>query len=199
LARGILADAVVEHAGSAAGRASNSAVFYGQQSQWTWLKNSPRRVLWRSAAGHVLCDIAGCAAYAQRGSSVPVCTANWAALMGSPDADQRRAVSNRGRRRGVWGLMDADWLDVKRREKRFDFSGARSAEAGHCSGVAFSPTRSRSSRTAPELASGRCQWAIGAVGNAVTARDRDRQTHTPWTDAISAYTQRRPDAVSRRQ
>ena len=51
-------------AGSASmGRASDVAVFYGQRNlEWTWVKNTPRALLWRGALGHLLYDIAGFAA-----------------------------------------------------------------------------------------------------------------------------------------
>src|SRR4030095_14075126 len=54
--------AVVLHAGSGRmGRASDLPVLFGQRNlEWVWLKNSPRRLLWRSAVGHMLYDIAGC-------------------------------------------------------------------------------------------------------------------------------------------
>ena len=91
-------------------------MFYGQRNlEWTWLKNSPRRVLWRSAAGHVLYDIAGGAAYARRGQLGPWLRGKWAALTGIRAVlTKRRTVQQSAVAdpESMWGLMDADWLDL---------------------------------------------------------------------------------------
>ena len=55
------ADAVVRHAGSGTlGRLSDSAVFYGQRNlEWTWIKNTPRPLLLRTAFSHALYSASG--------------------------------------------------------------------------------------------------------------------------------------------
>ncbi len=67
------ADAVVRHAGSAAiGRVSERAVYYGQRNvEWTWIKNTPAALWWRSPPAHVLYNLAGGVAYARRGQLRP--------------------------------------------------------------------------------------------------------------------------------
>src|SRR4030095_5981505 len=50
------ADAIVQHAGSATlGRSSDTAIFHGQRNlEWTWIKNTPSSLLWRSGPAHLL-------------------------------------------------------------------------------------------------------------------------------------------------
>jgi GT2 family glycosyltransferase len=119
-------DAVVEHAGSGSlGRVSDRAVFFGQRNlEWTWLKNSPRRLLWRSALPHLLYDIAGGVAYARRGQLRPWMKGKWAAFTGIRSVMTKRATTQRlavADRESLWAMMDANWIAVKREEKRFDF------------------------------------------------------------------------------
>jgi hypothetical protein len=119
-------NAVVEHAGSGSlGRVSDSAVFYGQRNlEWTWLKNSPRRLLWRSVFSHLLYDIAGAVAYARRGQLRPWLWGKWAALTSLRSVRAKRAkVAKLGVAdcELLWALMGANWIEVKREEKRFDF------------------------------------------------------------------------------
>jgi len=120
-------DAIVEHAGSASmGRASDSAVFFGQRNlEWAWLKNSPNRLLWRSAFGHVAYDIAALGAYARRGQLGVWLRAKWSALRGLKHLlAKRKAVQQSATAdpEALWALMDPDWMAVKRREKQFDFA-----------------------------------------------------------------------------
>jgi len=120
-------DAIVEHAGSASmGRASDTAAFYGQRNlEWTWVKNTPRRLLWRTAIGHLFYDIAGGAAYARRGQAGVWLRAKWSAVRGlgpmlaKRRAQQRSATADPA---SLWAVMDAGWVGVKRREKGFDFA-----------------------------------------------------------------------------
>jgi GT2 family glycosyltransferase len=119
--------AVVRHAGSASlGRMSAAAVYYGQRNlEWTWIKNSPRRILLRSALPHLLYNLAGLAGYARRGHLSAWVRGKAAALAGLPAVlrkrgeVQRRAVADPA---ALWKLMEPDWIAIKRREKRFAFS-----------------------------------------------------------------------------
>jgi len=121
------ADAVVRHAGSASlGRVSAEAVYYGQRNlEWTWIRNSPARVLVRSAFAHLAYDVAAAAVYARRGMLGPWLRGKVAALRGLPKAlaDRRviqaRAVVDAGT---IWRALETDWIGVKRREKQFDFN-----------------------------------------------------------------------------
>ncbi len=121
------ADAVVEHAGSASlGHVSSTAVFYGQRNlEWTWIKNMPRRLLWRTAPAHLLYNLAGAWAYARQGQFIPWSRAKLAAMRGLPRllrkrrAVQRAATADAG---ALWALMEKDWIGIKRREKAFDFT-----------------------------------------------------------------------------
>ena len=122
-------DAVVEHAGSATvGWTSHDAVFFGQRNlEWAWLKNTPRRLIWRSAWPHLAYNVAGAIGYARRGQLIPWFRGKMAALNGlrrmlaKRRGIQRRAVADP---EGLWALMDADWIGIKRREKQFDFHHA---------------------------------------------------------------------------
>ena len=119
-------DAVVEHAGSGSlGRVSDRAVFYGQRNlEWTWLKNSPRALLWRSALPHLLYDAASGVAYARRGQLWPWLKAKWAALAGIRSVIGKRATIGRlavADYESLWSMMDTNWIAIKREEKRFDF------------------------------------------------------------------------------
>lgn len=117
-------DAVVRHAGSASlGRISSAAVFYGQRNlEWTWIKNSPRRLLLRSLAAHVLYDLAGLAAYARAGQLGAWVRAKAAAARGLGSVWRKRRHVQRTATvdpEEMWTLMEPDWVTVKRREKSF--------------------------------------------------------------------------------
>jgi len=118
--------ALVRHAGSASlGRISSNAVFYGQRNlEWTWLKNSPASIFWRSLPSHVIYNLAGAAAYARAGLLGPWLRGKLAAVAGVTAVWRKRRVVQRAVRADaarLWQLMDADWVAIKRREKAFDF------------------------------------------------------------------------------
>lgn len=122
------ADAVVRHAGSAAlGRVSDAAVFYGQRNlEWTWIKNTPASLWWRSLPAHVLYDLAGGVAYARRGQLGPWLRGKAAAVAGSARFWRKRAGVQRTARvpaASVWSVMDRRWWAIKTAEKKFDFWG----------------------------------------------------------------------------
>jgi GT2 family glycosyltransferase len=121
--------ALVEHAGSASlGQLSEQAVFYGQRNlEWTWLKNTPASLLWRSALAHLAFNALGFVGYARQGRARAWLRGKIAAVLGLPRVlAQRRTLQ---RQRAVqpghlWAVMSADWLAIKRREKDFSFRRA---------------------------------------------------------------------------
>jgi len=120
------ADAVVIHAGSGTiGAVSRSQVFHGQRNlEWTWIKNSPPRLLWRSLASHAAYDLAGAIGYARQGHLLTWFGAKLAALAGLPHVWRKRRIEQRAAVAdpdALWRLMEPDWIGVKRREKAFDF------------------------------------------------------------------------------
>jgi GT2 family glycosyltransferase len=122
-----VADAVVEHAGSGSlGHVSAKAIFYGQRNlEWTWIKNVPGRLVWRSCLAHAAYDLAAAAGYARRGRLGTWVRAKGAALMGLPGALAKRRRIQRAAvvdPEALWALMEPDWVGVKRREKAFDFA-----------------------------------------------------------------------------
>ena len=116
------ADASVRHAGSATlGVASPMAVFYGQRNlEWTWLKNTPRGLLVRTAFAHGCYAVAGLVYYARNGRLLPALRGKWAALKGlSGVMEARRAVQDgpMGDVRALESRMERNWIALKRREK----------------------------------------------------------------------------------
>ncbi len=125
-----VAAALVYHAGSASiGWASKSQVFFGQRNlEWTWIKNSPSRLLWRSAPSHLIYGIASAIGYARQGQLTTWCRAKLAALTGLPRMLRKRrqiqsALTADPER--LWEFMEPNWIAIKRREKRFDFNHSR--------------------------------------------------------------------------
>ena len=121
----------VRHAGSASlGRVSDRAVYYGQRNlEWTWLKNSPRSILWRSLASHLLYDLAGLVGYARAGHLGAWLRGKLAACAGLPAVLRKRREVQRAVTvdpEDLWRLMDRDWIGIKRREKAFDFRSSSS-------------------------------------------------------------------------
>jgi len=123
-------EAVVRHAGSASmGRVSDLAVYCGQRNlEWTWLKNTPRELLWRSVGPHLLYNLAGFAAYARHGRLAPWFRGKVAALAGLPriwTARRQTQLTRTATNQDLWTCMEADWVGVKRREKQFTFRAGR--------------------------------------------------------------------------
>ena len=120
----------MRHAGSGSiGRVSAAQVFYGQRNlEWTWIKNSPSRVLWRSCVSHAVYDLSSAIAYTHQGHFGAWMRAKWAALAGLPAMLRKRREIQRASTcdpESLWRLMEADWIGIKRREKAFDFMGDR--------------------------------------------------------------------------
>jgi GT2 family glycosyltransferase len=117
-------DAMVRHAGSASlGRASSTAVYHGQRNlEWTWIKNSPSRLLLRSLVSHVLYDVAGLIGYARAGQLGAWIRGKAAAVAGLSAALEKRRKIQRGSTldpESLWARMEPDWIGIKRREKAF--------------------------------------------------------------------------------
>lgn len=117
---------IVLHAGSASmGRTSATAVFHGQRNlEWTYLKNTPTPLLWRTFAGHLAYGAASALGYGWRGHGVTWLRAKVAACAGIPGilAKRRRVqATRRGDWRGLEALMTRGWIALKRREKRYLF------------------------------------------------------------------------------
>lgn len=115
-------DAVVRHAGSATlGRASRRAVFYGQRNlEWTWLRNTPRRLIARTLAAHLAYSLAGVVHYIGRGQGLAAIAGKLSAIGSLRWALLDRARLQRGRLaapEALAALMEGNWLGVKRREK----------------------------------------------------------------------------------
>jgi GT2 family glycosyltransferase len=121
-----VADAVVQHAGSASlGRLSKAAVFYGQRNlEWTYVKNMPWPLLLRSLPSHVLFDTAAAVRFASAGLIGPFVKAKLAAIAGLPRVLRKRRREQRRRlstSRALWRAMEGGWIALKRHEKQFDF------------------------------------------------------------------------------
>ncbi len=124
------ADAVVGHAGSASmGRVSDLAVFCGQRNlEWTWLRNTPTRLWWRSLPAHLAYNLAGGLAYWRQGRFRPWLRGKWAACRGARRVWRERRALHGGAvsSDALWERMEPDWIAIKRAEKRFDFREASS-------------------------------------------------------------------------
>jgi len=121
------AAALVYHAGSASiGWASPRQVFFGQRNlEWCWIKNSPSRLLWRSAPSHLMYGIASAIGYARQGRLTTWFRAKLAAVAGLPRMLRKRRQIQRtltADPERLWALMERNWMAIKRREKRFDFN-----------------------------------------------------------------------------
>jgi GT2 family glycosyltransferase len=121
------ADACVRHGGSASlGRVSDLAVMCGQRNlEWVWLVNTPTPLLWRSWWSHLLYTVVGGVVYLRQGRGGAWWRGKWAVLREWRRIRARRAEVQAGRGADVealWRMMDADWIAIKRAEKRFDFS-----------------------------------------------------------------------------
>ncbi len=119
------ADAIVRHAVSGSlGRASANAVFYGQRNlEWTWVKNTPPALLWRTAPSHVLYSLAGLAHYARKGLLGAALRGKAAAMRGLPSAWRARRRVQSMRVADPSGLMTRGWMSLKRREKSVSAPG----------------------------------------------------------------------------
>jgi GT2 family glycosyltransferase len=115
-----VADAVVRHAVSATlGRVSRTAVFYGQRNlEWTWIKNTPWSLLWRTAPAHLLYSVAGVLHYARLGLLGPAMRGKLSAMRGLPAVLRARRDIQPRRVTDPSQAMDTGWMSAKRVEKR---------------------------------------------------------------------------------
>lgn len=126
------ADAVVRHAGSGSmGVLSDATVFHGQRNlEWTWVKNTPWRLLLATAVPHALYSTAGVLYYVRAGRGKAAVRGKFAALAALPAVwrDRRRVQASACTpARHITRLMERGWMRAKRREKRFD--GGRAIES----------------------------------------------------------------------
>jgi len=117
---------VVRHAGSATlGRAGDRAVYLGQRNlEWTWIKNTPASLWWRSLPAHLLYTMAAGLAYARRGQFGPWFRGKAAAVASGPRLYRKRIEVQRRSRVPAASLqsqMDRRWWAIKTSEKAFDF------------------------------------------------------------------------------
>lgn len=120
----LVPDAIVEHAGSASlGRLSARAVFLGQRNlEWTYLKNTPLSLLWRTLPSHVLYGMAAGVGFGLTGHGWTFVRAKLSACAGLPGLLRKRRLTQRGRRASTRALvahMEREWIARKWREKRF--------------------------------------------------------------------------------
>jgi GT2 family glycosyltransferase len=121
------ASAIVRHAGSGSlGAVSSAAVFYGQRNlEWTWIKNTPPGLLASTALPHVIYSLAGVAHYIAAGRGMAALRGKWAAFTAwrSILSDRARVQASRTvETPELVRLMEPNWLEAKRREKRFQLS-----------------------------------------------------------------------------
>ncbi len=121
-----VADAVVLHRGSATlGRMSAQAVFHGQRNlEWVYFKNTPRAILLRTLASHLVYNAAAAVHFARCGLLGTFVRAKVAALGGLPRVWRQRAAVHAttvpSAPASIWAAMEPRWLGLKLREKRFD-------------------------------------------------------------------------------
>jgi hypothetical protein len=125
-----VADAVVRHVGSATlGTVSPFSVFHGQRNlEWTYIKDTPGPLLWKTLPGHVVYDIAAGVHFTRIGMLRPYLRAKIAAFAGLSRTLRKRAAVQRTRRvaaSAIEPLLDTRWLAIKLREERFDTRLAR--------------------------------------------------------------------------
>jgi GT2 family glycosyltransferase len=128
-------DAIVRHQGSATlGRHSARAIFYGQRNlEWVYIKNSPTSVLLRTAAGHLVYDLAAAAYFVRAGQGWTFVRAKAAAVAAVPAMLRKRAAVQRSRRvdaDAIWRMLEPRWFGLKAREKRFDQDVAEAGQSG---------------------------------------------------------------------
>jgi GT2 family glycosyltransferase len=127
------ADAIVRHAVSASlGLASATAVFHGQRNlEWTWIKNTPASLLWRTAPSHIVYSLAGVLHYLRVGRFGAALRGKLAALAAVPRMWRARREVQRTRLEQPQRLMERGWLALKRREKQAARAlGDRAARTG---------------------------------------------------------------------
>jgi N-acetylglucosaminyl-diphospho-decaprenol L-rhamnosyltransferase len=117
------ADAVVRHAGSGSlGILSDAAVFYGQRNlEWTWIKNTPSGLLWRTLPSHLIYSLAGVAHYIAKGRGRAVIKGKAAALAALPRTlSKRRAVQRQCNvgTKAIEDRLEQGWIGLKRKEKK---------------------------------------------------------------------------------
>jgi GT2 family glycosyltransferase len=87
-----VAEAIVEHVGSATThRNSDFAVYHGNRNLvWTWFKNMPGILFWVYLPQHLLANIAALCWFSMRGQISVIFRAKWSALKGLPEILKKR-------------------------------------------------------------------------------------------------------------
>ncbi len=87
-----VAEAIVEHVGSATThRNSDFAVYHGNRNLvWTYFKNMPGVLLWVYLPQHLLANIAALCWFSMRGQMSVIFRAKWSALKGLPEILKKR-------------------------------------------------------------------------------------------------------------
>jgi GT2 family glycosyltransferase len=119
-----VADAIVEHAGSALmGAQSDRSVFYGQRNlEWVYFKNTPAWLLVRSLPAHIVYDVAAAVYFLSRRRFGAFLRGKWSALGGMARLVAKRRRVQQHRKATIAQLvavMERRWLGLKRREKQF--------------------------------------------------------------------------------
>jgi len=126
-----VADAIVQHKGSATlGRSSAFSVFHGQRNlEWVYVKNTPLPLLIATLPGHLLYTAAAGLHFLRTGALSAFLRAKLAALAGLPRMLRKRAALQRRRRVTVPEIalhLERRWWARKAREKQFDMELAGS-------------------------------------------------------------------------
>jgi len=110
-------DAVVLHVGSAStgGQHSDFAVYHGHRNLvWTWVKNMPAPLLWRTLPQHLVFNLAALIWFSLRGQAGVIWKAKWDALRGLARMRRKRASAS-GDWRNLRARMRRGWLTPYRR------------------------------------------------------------------------------------
>jgi GT2 family glycosyltransferase len=116
--------ALVYHRGSRTiVRDSTLSVYYGHRNlEWTYLKNMPRSLLFRTLISHILYDMAALLFFIARGRGKDFMRSKWDALKGLKGVLQKRKMIQRNKRvddQYLWGLLERESLiyRLKRRTR----------------------------------------------------------------------------------
>jgi len=108
-------DAVVHHIGSSTfGQRSNFAFYHSHRNMvWTFFKNMPSTLFWRYLLAHIMANFIYLLYYTLRGRGKVLWQAKWDALIGLPNALQKRRTIQNTRRipdKNLIALMEHGWL-----------------------------------------------------------------------------------------
>jgi GT2 family glycosyltransferase len=118
-----VADAVVQHVGSATtGRNSEFAIYHGHRNMvWVYFKNMPSPLFWRHLPTHLIANLIPLVYFTLRGRARAIWRAKIDALRGLRMMLRKRREIQKTRRvapRELERVMDRRWLSPYRRDKR---------------------------------------------------------------------------------